>query len=150
LHGFEGVGEGKKVMGVSPVDAAPAEVVGKPRRLGSASELLDAPEVFAAEGLRGTEVHRDAMLDHLILIEDLIQNFERLAAVNHVIFRDDLEPVDDWLLRKDVVIMGDAQTDAYSIVCESVESIGWHGALLTMMGTTCGDLNYLSSLRIHA
>src|SRR5216684_807349 len=107
-------------------------MIGQPGRLGAPGELLDALQVIAAERLSRAEVHRDTMLHDLILIENLVEYLERLAAVDHVVFGDDLKPVDDWLLRQDVVVMRNAQSDTYSVICESVEAIGWHGVLLSL------------------
>jgi hypothetical protein len=50
----------------------------------------------------GAEVHRDAVLHDAVLLEDLVEHSSGPAAVDHEVFRDDLEPVDDRLLREDV------------------------------------------------
>ncbi len=129
LHGFEGVRHREKIVGVAAVDAAPAEVVGEPRGLRAAGQGLEALEVFAVGRLSGAKVHRDAVLDDSVLLEDLVEDLERPAAVDHVVFGDDLEPVDDGLLGEDVVVVRDTQTDPHAIVGETVETIGRHSML---------------------
>jgi hypothetical protein len=66
------------------------------------------------------------VLNDAILIEDAIEDGERTAAVDHVVFGDDLEPVDDGFLLEDVTVVRNAEADADSIVCEPVEAICWH------------------------
>jgi hypothetical protein len=51
---------------------------------------------------------------------------ERPSTVDHVIFRDDFKPVDDWLLFKNVLVVRNAQADSDSIFGESVEAICRH------------------------
>jgi hypothetical protein len=126
LDRFEGVGHGEEVVGVTSVDATPAEVIGEPGSFGAAGEGLEALEMFAVGWLDGAEVHGDAVLDDAVTFEDLIEDLERAAAVDHVVFGDDLEPVDDGLFGEDVVVVRDAKADPYAVVAETVEAIGWH------------------------
>ena len=72
------------------------------------------------------EIHRNAMLHHAVLLENLVENLQRPPAVDHEIFGDDLEPVDDRLLRENVVVMRHAQADAHAVIRESVKSIRRH------------------------
>jgi hypothetical protein len=51
---------------------------------------------------------------------------QRAAAIDHEIFRDNLEPIHDRLTREDVIVVRGTQTDPYSVVCESIEAIGRH------------------------
>lgn len=67
------------------------------------------------------------MLDDSVLIEDLIEDVKRPAAIDHVVFRDDLEPIDDRLLVEDVLVVRDSQPNSYAIVGEAVEAVSWHG-----------------------
>jgi hypothetical protein len=55
-----------------------------------------------------------------------IEDAQRASAVNHEIFRYDLEPIHDGLARKNVVVVRRAQTDPDSVVCVAVEAIGRH------------------------
>src|SRR5580704_1359588 len=66
------------------------------------------------------------MLDHAITLKDLVESRQRTTAVDHVILRDDLEPVDRGLLFEDVGVMRNPQTDTYPVIREPVESVGWH------------------------
>ncbi len=126
LHSFEGVGHGQEIVGVTAINAAPAEMVGEPRGLGAAGEGLETLEVFAVGGLDGAEVHGHAVLDDAVSFEDLVEEFERAATVDHVVLGDDFEPVDDGFFGEDVVVVRDAKADPYSVVAESVEAIGRH------------------------
>lgn len=126
LDRFESVGHREEVVGVTSVDAAPAEVIGEPGSFGAAGEGLEALEVFAVGGLGGAEVHGDAVLDDAVAFKDLIEDLESATAVDHVVFGDDFEPVDDGLFGEDVVVVRDAKADPYAVVAETVEAIGWH------------------------
>src|SRR5579862_4432408 len=66
------------------------------------------------------------MLDHPITLKYEVQRCQRAPAIDHVIFRDDLEPVDRGLLFEDVGVMGNPQTDTDPVIREPVKSIGWH------------------------
>ncbi len=66
------------------------------------------------------------MLHDAVLIEDAVEDGQGTAAVDHVVFGDDLEPVDDGLLLEDVTVVRNAKADADSIVREPVEAICWH------------------------
>ena len=67
------------------------------------TSVFNRLQVFATERLRGAEVHRYAVLHDTVLIEYLIQHLQWTTAVHHVVFGDDLEPVDDRLLFEDVL-----------------------------------------------
>ena len=77
LRRGERVGHRQQVVRVAAVDAAPAEVVGEPGRLGALDERLQPREMLAVGPVGGAEVHRDAVLDDAVLLEDLV---EHLAA----------------------------------------------------------------------
>ena len=126
LDRLPGVGHGQQIVGVAAIDRAPAEMIAEPARAGAADEGFEAAEMLAVEGVGRSEIHGDAMLDHAVLFEDLVEDFERPAPVDHVVLRDDLEPVDDRLAAEDVLVMGYAQTDAHAVVGESVKAIGGH------------------------
>src|SRR5277367_5088911 len=66
------------------------------------------------------------MLDDAVTFKDLVESGQRTSAIDHVIFRDDLEPVDRGYLLEDVGVMGNPQTDADPVIREPVKSIGWH------------------------
>src|ERR1700756_4043152 len=66
------------------------------------------------------------MLNNAVLIENLIEDLERAATIDHIVFRDDLKPIDHRLLREDVIVVWHSQADADSVVGESIEAIGRH------------------------
>ncbi len=86
--------------------------------------------MFAVQRLRGTEVHRNAMLHNAIPVENLIENLQCTAAIDHVVLGNDLKPIDDRLLRKDMVVVRHPQSDAYAIVGKPVETICRHDPVL--------------------
>src|SRR5258708_1223036 len=101
-------------------------MIREPWRLRSASQLLQALQVFTIEWLCRAEVHRHAMLDDSVLVQDLVECLERAASVDHVVFGDDLKPVDDGLLRENVLIVRNPKSDSHPVVGKSIEAIGWH------------------------
>src|SRR5580704_9409413 len=82
--------------------------------------------MFAIERLGGAKIHGHAMLNDAILLENSIQNCKRPAAIDHVVFRDDLEPIDHRLAFQDVLVMRNPQADADAVLGMSVKSIGRH------------------------
>jgi hypothetical protein len=72
-------------------------MVGQPWSIRSLRQFLDPLQMVAVERLCTSEVHGDAMLNDTVLIENLVKDFERTAAVDHVVLRDDFEPIDGWL-----------------------------------------------------
>ena len=83
--------------------------------------------MLAVQSVGRAEIHRHAMLHDAILLENRIEHFERAAAIDHEIFRDDLEPIDDRFLRENVPVMRHAQPDADAVFGEIVEGICRHG-----------------------
>jgi len=106
-------------------------MVAEPGSVGAAGETLEPVEMFSIERLGRAEVHGDAMLDDFVLFEDLVEDFERAAAVAHEIFADDLEPVAGWFFRKDVRVVRDAKAEAYAEIGEAVETIGGHNCFVS-------------------
>src|SRR5271155_6287204 len=66
------------------------------------------------------------MLDDAITFQNEVQRCQWSPAADHVILRDDLEPVHYRFLLEDVGVMGNPQTDADPVIREPVKSIGWH------------------------
>ena len=120
---------GQKIMGVAAIDAAPAKMIGEPRRLGALYQGLELFEMLAVRAVRGAEIHRDAVLDHAVLLEDFVEDLQRASAVAHEILRDDLEPIDDRFLFQNVPVMGHAKPDADTVIGEIIEGIGGHNIL---------------------
>src|SRR3954447_6693822 len=82
--------------------------------------------MFAAEWIGRAEIHRHAMLHDLVLLENLVEYLQRPARVDHVVFADDLKPVDGGLVAQDVIVMRDAQTDADPKIGEPIKPIRGH------------------------
>ncbi len=125
--GGERVGERKKIVGVAAIDAAPAEMIGKPGRVGPFNKALDLPQMIAIQRIGRAQVHGDAMLDNAVLLQDLVEHVERTPAIDHEVFRDDLEPVGGRFARQDVLVMRHAQTDADPVIGKIVEAVRRHG-----------------------
>src|SRR5208283_2123467 len=104
-------------------DAAPAQVVGQPGSLGSLHECLEASQVLAIQWLSRAEVHRHAVLHNLILLENLVEDGQRTASVNHIVFRDDFKPSNHGLVLQNVLIVRDSKTYADFIIGKAIESI---------------------------
>src|SRR5437764_505615 len=66
------------------------------------------------------------MLYDLVLLENLIEHGERAAAVTHVVFADDLEPIAGRLARKNVAIMRNPKPDSDAKISKAVETIAGH------------------------
>src|SRR5258708_23559013 len=86
--------------------------------------------MFAVQGFRGAKVHGNAVLHHAILIEDLVKHAQWAPAIDHEIFRDDFEPIDDRLLLENMPIVRNAQPNANAEVGVSVKTICRHKCLL--------------------
>src|ERR1700752_759223 len=107
-------------------------MIRQPGSLGPLHEGLQAPQMLAVWFFRRPEIHGYAVLHHAVLIENLIEDVERASAINHVILRDDFEPINHWLFRKDVLIVRSPQTDTYSVLRESIEPISRHRTTLLL------------------
>src|ERR1700727_1927518 len=82
--------------------------------------------MLARQWFRRAEVHRDTMLHDAVLLKNTVENGKRTATVDHVVLRDDLEPIDDGLLLEDVAIMRNAKPNADSVFRKTVKTIRWH------------------------
>jgi hypothetical protein len=122
-----GIGHRQEVVSISPIDAAPTEVVGKPRSVCALNEPLETFEMFTVGLFSRAEIHGNAMLNNAVLFENLVEDFQRPTSVAHEILGNDLKPIDDRLLFKDVAVVGYAQADANAVFGEVVKLIGRHG-----------------------
>jgi hypothetical protein len=66
------------------------------------------------------------VLDYSVLIENLVQNLKRPAAIDHVVFRDDLEPVHYGLSRQNMPVVRNPKADSYSMIRKAIEAISRH------------------------
>src|ERR1700739_321940 len=66
------------------------------------------------------------MLERAIPFKNEVPRCRRAPAIDHVILRDDLEPIHYRFLVENVSVMRNPQTDPDPVIRESVKSIGWH------------------------
>jgi hypothetical protein len=66
------------------------------------------------------------MLYDAVLIKDAVEDGERTATVDHVVFGDNFEPIDDGFFIEDVTVVRNAEADTNSVVREPIEAICWH------------------------
>ena len=126
LRRGKGIGHRQQVVRKRAIDASPAEMIGEERRIGALHEPFELLHVLAIEPTGRAEVHGYAVLDDFVLFADGVEHFERATAIDHVVFGDHLEPVDDGLFAQDMAIVLDAQADPDAHVTKAVEAIGWH------------------------
>jgi len=127
LGAGKSVGHGEQIMRVTSVDAPPAEVIRQPRGVGPLDQALQSFQMLAVKAVGRSEIHGHTMLNHAILFENGIEDFQRTSPVDHEIFRYDLEPIDDRFFRQDVAVMWNAKADADSIIGKVVKLICRHG-----------------------
>jgi hypothetical protein len=131
--GFSGnrsrVGHGQKIMSVAAIDASPAKMIGQPRRLSAFHQGLELFEMLAVRAICGAEIHRDSVLDHTVLLENLVEHLQRSSTVAHEVFRDNLKPVDHGLLLQNVPVVRYAKTNTDTVIGEIIEWIGRHNPL---------------------
>jgi hypothetical protein len=77
------------------------------------------------------------MLDDAVPVEDLVEHLQGSPAIDHIVLGDDLKPVDDGFLGKDVIVVGDAQAYPHAIIAKSIETIGWHYKLRVQRQLDC-------------
>jgi hypothetical protein len=82
--------------------------------------------MFAIRLVRGAEVHGDAMLDDAVLLEDFVEYLKGPAPIDHEILRDDLKPIHDRFLLKDMPVMRHAQADPDAVFGVIVKWVGGH------------------------
>src|SRR5260370_19331330 len=82
--------------------------------------------MFVIEPVGRAEIPGYAMLNHSVLLQNLIEHFEWAAAVHHEILRDDFKPIDHWFLGQYVPVMRYAQANADAVFGETVITICWH------------------------
>ena len=107
-----GVGHGQEVVQVHPMDAGPAEMIGDPFGLNALGEGLQSAQIVHVEWSGRGDRQRNAVHDDRIALADPIQHVERLAAFDHVVLGNDLEPVDGRLAVEDLLVMLRPKTQA--------------------------------------
>ena len=132
--GFEGVGHGEKIVGITAIDAAPTKMVGEPRSFGATNEIFEAAEMLFVGFIRVAKIHGDTVLDDFVALENLVEDLERTATIDHEIFGNDFEPVAGGFAGEDVVVVRDAQADADAVSGEIIETIRGHYRLRVNLG----------------
>jgi hypothetical protein len=66
------------------------------------------------------------MLDHAILLQDLVEHLQWTSAIDHEIFRDDFKPFHDRLFFEDVLVVRDAEANTDAVVRLAVKLIRGH------------------------
>src|SRR6266478_13283 len=113
-------------MRVPPIHAAPAQVVGKPRRLRALHQFLQPPQVLAIGLLRRTEVHGHAVLHHFVLFQDLIEDAHGPPAIDQEILGINLETVAHRLARQNMIGVRRAQPYPNPVLGKPIKSICRH------------------------
>jgi len=86
-------GMGSKSCVYLSIDASPAQVIGEPWCLCRFTNSLRRRRCSRSNPVRRTEVHGNTVLNGRDYCSRLIEDAQRTAAVDHEIFRDNLEPV---------------------------------------------------------
>ena len=94
--------------------------------MGAPGEFFETLQVLAIERLGRAKIHRNAVLNNLVLLQNPVEHRKRPATIDHIVFRDDLEPVDDRFLGEDVIVVWNSQSDTDTIIGKRVESISGH------------------------
>src|SRR6185437_1664106 len=105
---------------------APAKMIGNPRCLGALDKFLEPPQMLAIRLFRRTEIHRHAVLHDFVLFQNLIEDLQRAPAIDHEIFRNDLEPIDHRFTAQDVIVVRRAQPNPDPILRKSIKPIRRH------------------------
>lgn len=105
-------------------------MIGKERGLRALDERFETLEMLAIEPIGRAEVHAHAVLNDFVLLEDLVEDLERTAAVAHVVFGNDLEPVDLGFLAENMLVVRHAKANADSQICVVVKAICGHSLSL--------------------
>src|SRR5947209_4185144 len=82
----------------------------------------------------GTEVHRNSVLNDPILFQNPVEYSQWPPTVQHVVFRDNLEPVNGRLPFQDMAVVRNPEADADSVFSKSVEAIGRHESVQVLPG----------------
>jgi hypothetical protein len=69
---------------------------------------------------------RDRAFRAAALIEYLIQNVQRPAAVNHEILGDNFKPVDDGFTREDMLLVRSAQANPNLVISKPIKATFRH------------------------
>src|SRR6202451_4082753 len=108
-------------MRVPPIHAAPAQMVGEPRSLGSLHQRFQAAQMLSVGALSRAKVHGNTVLNDFILFQDFVENSQRAPTIDHEIFGYNFEPIYNGSAGQDMLGMRNSQTDSDSVVCGTGE-----------------------------
>jgi hypothetical protein len=129
-----GVGNRQQIVQILAVYAGPAQMIGNPFRLDAFGEIAKPLQIFEIGRRGGGDRQRHAVHHHRIALANPVEHAQRLAARQHVVFADHLEPVDRRMTVEDFVVMLGAKPEAKT----EVWRLGrihlairkrWHGGL---------------------
>ncbi|MNE68391.1 hypothetical protein D3C80_1640510 [compost metagenome] len=83
----------------------PAQVIRDPEGVYPLGEQFQLPQVVLINGVGTANRQRNAVHDQWVALLDGVQEVERLATADQVVFRDDLEPVDSGVLLQYLVVV---------------------------------------------
>src|SRR4029077_8980613 len=132
--GLKRIGHGQKVVRITAIHAAPAQVISKPGSVGAADKFFQPGQMLTIERLSGAEIHGDSVLHYTIAFQNLVQDVERPAAINHEIFGNHFKPVNHRFLFENMIVMRDAQPNADTVIFVSVEAICGHIPVMNRAG----------------
>ena len=112
IERFLGVGDRQQIVQILAVHAGPAQMIRNPFRFDAPSEVFQVLQIFEIRRRGGSDRQRHAVHHHGIALADPVEHAQRLAARQHVIFADDLEPVDRRMALEDFVVVLRAQAEA--------------------------------------
>ena len=111
IERFLCVRDRQQIMQVLAVHARPAQMIRNPFRLGAPREVFQPLQIFEIRRGSGGDRQRHAVHHHGIAFADPVERAQRLAAGQHVVFADDLEPIDRRIAIEDFVVMLVAQAE---------------------------------------
>ncbi len=100
-----GVRDGQEVVQVHPVHAGPAQMIGDPFGVHALGKFLQRAEIVHVERRGRGDGERYAVHHDGVALADLVEHVQGLAALDHVVLGDDLEPIDGRVAVKDLLIM---------------------------------------------
>src|SRR5580658_1529603 len=124
-----GQGEREQIVEIGVSGAGPTNVVGGPGRRYPGNERLQSVEIRCIERLGLPDGQRYPVRDDPILRAKLLEVRDRLAAANHEIFADHLEPVHRRALVQNPGVVRKAVAHAHAKVGDRVALPKAHASL---------------------
>ena len=94
----------------------PAQMIRHPAGFHVGRQPLEFAEILEIQWVRAADGERHAVHDDRVSLGNLIEHVARSAAGVHEVFRNDLEPVDGWMVLENVRVMNAAQPDTQTEV----------------------------------